>query len=182
MKEVFNLIDPPGLGPLFDISVLVYLEKLLAAIENDDSQDISESNKIGCFHKVINILKKEFAEIELIEDEDKINADIKMFWEEPFVVHSRALNINAILNLGYNRDARVLLTTRDDVTLMICISCIEEDDNDPCRDDAMKLLTKLMDKLNGYCGTTGIEADALDIGFPAEYGIIEVVRNKANEI
>ena len=161
-------------GPIFDISILVNINKV--------DNDVSNEDKNEFLYKIIDIIKNEFDEI-IVKDEvnkENIINDIKMFWEKPLVI-SRNMNIDCLLNLGYKRKAIILLTTRDDVKLMVDIQCLEEDEDNPCRDEAMKLLTKMMEKLNGYCGTIGVEGDALDIGFDEEHLIEKIIWNESNK-
>jgi len=169
-------------GPIFDISILININsKYYLQNNNVVNNDISIKYKIDFLYNIINKLKNEFDEIKIKveENKDKILNEIKMFWEKPLEI-SRNLNIECSLNLGYNRDSIILLTTSDDEKLMVDIQCLEDDDN-PCRDEAMKLLNKMMEILHGYCGTIGVEGDALDIGFDEEELIEKIIWNEANK-
>jgi hypothetical protein len=179
MSEEFNGFG--GYGPLFEISILIKVRKVddNANLKdgNDTLIDISKEDRIYFLNKLFDTIKNEFDEIEIKQNENIIKSEIKMYWDNPIIRH-RCLSFIISLNLGYKRNAVILLETRDDENLLIDIQFLEEDENDPSRDEANNFLKKMMEKLKGYCGTIGVEADALDIGFDEEYGIINIIRNE----
>jgi hypothetical protein len=72
------------------------------------------------------------------------------------------LDMELFINIGHKRNGRLMIELINDSIVSFNFMFIDEEDF-KCRNDEEVLLNKLIESINGFCGTIGLESNALDI-------------------
>jgi len=132
-----------------------------------EPREITENEKITFYisfvNKIINLLKNEFSEIDIIENDHFINKNIKLLCTKK----KRFIHIKIYVNIGYKRQGYLFLEFKDSKSLFHTnIYFTDEDEHgeqNKYREYSIQLINKMMDKLNGFCGTIRLESNVNDI-------------------
>ncbi|MDR2481133.1 MAG: hypothetical protein LBD07_02430 [Spirochaetaceae bacterium] len=124
------------------------------------SEDEKTMNKNKFINSIVKLLKSDFDEIEIIAEDSFIEKEIESLCNR----NIESIHIKIYVNIGFKRQGYLFFEIIDNKLLHTEIYFSDEmAERKKYRNKSNKLLNKMMEKLNGFCGTLGLESNVHDI-------------------
>ena len=150
-------------GPLLKLSILSYIpvpkqwKRRRDPEYKEPSPEEIINNKLLFLKENMEKIKKTIPEIEIIENEERINKEFQLLCESKIGF----LDIKIYITVGYKRKGRLMINLTG--KSIIEFKFMYEDEKYKYRNKVKKLYNKMFMLLNGFCGTIGLESNPGDI-------------------
>jgi len=174
-------------GPQLELSILSKIPvppewygKILnnKFIENKTTGEEEFNVRYNYLTMIYEILKN-LPEIDINQDENIISSELISLSK----LKSKSIYIKIYINIGVDRWGCITLSLPESYLLHTHINFLDEE-NYQCRGEIKDFMKRLMDKLDGFCGTIGLESSVkdifkidqltLNIGDQSNYGIEDI--------